>query len=90
MPFDTGGCFLGFPKSPKFRVWIPAEILPSSVLKGIEQSSSSASELAMSLFTRMFKDDLETRPDDICATDNRLNGREVCNQEFMQGIRCKF
>ena len=81
---------MGFSKSAKFRVWIPAEILSLSALKGIEQSSSSASELAMSLFTRLFKDDLERRPDDICATDNRLDGWEVCNPEFMRGIRCKF
>ena len=87
---DPGGCYLGFSKSANFRVWIPAEILSLSVLKGIEQSSSSASELAMSLFTRLFKDDIETRPDDICATDNRLNGREMCNPEFIRGICCKF
>ena len=59
---DPGGCYLGFSKSAKFRVWIPAEMLSSSVLKGIEQSSSSASELATSLFTPLFKDDLKKRP----------------------------
>ena len=82
------GVYFGYPKSPKYRVWI-AE-MNSTQLKSIEGSCKSAVELAKKLFRFVFKNDLETRPDDICATSNRLDGRTLCDQDKLRGIRCEF
>ena len=62
----------------------------STQLKSIEGSCKSAVELAKKLFRFVFKNDLETRPDDICATSNRLDGRTLCDQDKLRGIRREF
>ena len=59
-------------------------------LKKIEASSKSAEELAKALFLKIFKDDLEHRPNAICTTSNRLDGREQCDPTKLRGIRCMF
>ena len=49
-------------------------------LKKIEASSKSAEELATALFLKIFKDDLEHRPNAICTTSNRLDGGSSATQ----------
>lgn len=84
------GVYIGFSKSPKYRVWVHSEELSPKILKYIETSSSSALDLAKKLFNVIFKEDLENNPDDICYTPNRLEGRRLVDQELLKGIRCKF
>ena len=84
----TIGTYLGYTKSAKYREWIP-ELNPMA-LKKIEASSKSAEELAKALFLKIFKDDLEHRPNAICTTSNRLDGREQCDPTKLRGIRCMF
>ena len=52
---------LGYSKSPKFREWITD--LSVGELKKIEADSKSANDLAKSLFMKLYKEDLEQRPD---------------------------
>ena len=72
----------------KYREWIPD--LSPEALKKIEAGSKSAEDLAKALFMKIFKHDLEHCPNDICATNNRLEGREQCDPIKLCGIRCKF
>ena len=81
------GTYLGYSKSPKFREWITD--LSVGELKKIEADSKSANDLAKSLFMKLFKEDLEQRPDGICATSSRLDGRQLCNPIKLRAIRCK-
>ena len=75
-------------KSSKYRVFVPEVSL--SQLKSTEASCKNADELAKGIFRLVFKHDLETRPNEICATANRLEGREVCDPIKLRGIRCKY
>ena len=81
------GLNLGYSKSPKFREWITD--LSVGELKKIQADSKSANDLAKSLFMKLFKEDLEQRPDGICATSSRLDGRQLCNPIKLRAIRCK-
>ena len=58
-------------------------------LEKIEADSKSAEDLAKSLFMKIFKQDLEQRPEDICATSNRLDGRQLCDPVKLRAIRCE-
>ena len=80
------GTYLGYSKSPKFHEWISD--LSARDLKKIEAGSKSAEGLAKSLFMLLFKQDLEQRPDNICATANRLEGRQLCDPVKLRAIRC--
>ena len=82
------GTFLGYSKSPKYREW--TNDLTVEDLRKIEVGSKSAEDLAKALFIHLFKHDLEERPDDICATSNRLDGRQLCDPIRMRAIRCKY
>jgi hypothetical protein len=82
------GTYLGYSKSPKFREWI--NDLSPEELKRIEAGSKSAEGLAKSLFLVIFKQDLEQRPEEICATANRLEGRQLCDPTKLRAIRCKL
>lgn len=71
------------------RVQNTESSLSPSVLKTIENCNHSAADLALALFCRLFKTDLDTCPDQICVTDKRAGEKELCNQEWMRAIRCK-
>ena len=86
MTFLCIGTYLRYSKSPKFREWISD--LTAEELKRIEAGSKSAEGLAKSLFMVLFKNDLEQRPQDICATANRLEGRQLCDPVKIRAIRC--
>ena len=82
------GTFLGYSKSPKYREW--TNDLSAEDLRKLEVGSKSAEELAKALFMHLFKQDLEERPDSICATSNRLDGRQLCDPTKMRAIRCMY
>lgn len=82
------GTYLGYSKTPKYREWIAD--LTEEELRKIEVGSNCADDLAKALFIRLFKCELEERPNDICATSNRLEGRQLCDPVKMRAIRCKY
>ena len=82
------GTYLGYRKSPKYREWTTD--LTEEDLKKIEVGSNCADDLAKALFIRLFKCELEEKPNDICATFNRLEVRQLCDPVKMHAIRCKY
>ena len=77
------GCYIGF--KPNFTVWVP---ISSQKLQEIELAAEDETDLARKLFIIIFKEDLERRPNEICCTE--AEGKELLNQQYLQGIRCKF
>ena len=81
--------YLGFRKrGDSNKVWVP---MSAAELQKIEASvDNTAASLAKGLFEFLFKDELQRRPNQICATANRLDGRELCDPQRMRAIRRKF
>ena len=79
------GIELGYVKTQKYRVLVQG--ITEVQLKATESTSKSAEELAKYL---LIMNDLETRPDEICAAPNRLEGWELCNPEKLTGICFKL
>ena len=82
------GTYLGYSKTPKYREWI--NDLTEKELRKVEAGNNGADDLAKALFIRLFKCELERRPSEICATANRLEGRQLCDPMKMRAIRCKY
>ena len=82
------GTFLGYSKSPKYQEW--TNDLSAEDLRKIEVGSKSAEEVAKALFMHPFKQNLEERPDGICATSNRLDGQQFCDPTKMSAIQCIY
>ena len=78
------GCYIGF--KPNFTVWVPS--ITSQKLQEMELAAEDEADLARKLFIAIFKEDLESRPNDVCCTE--ADGKELLNQQYLQGIRCKF
>ena len=77
--------FLGYHKTPKYCEWVPN--LSQRDVKRIECESKSAEELAKGLFMKIFEKELDTHPDEICASSTRLGeGKEQCNPEMLRAI----
>jgi len=68
-------------------VWVPH--LQPSALKVAEAKSKTPTELARALFVEIFKKELSERPDKVNCTET-LDGKELLNQQFIRGIRCKY
>ena len=80
--------YLGYSKSPKFRKWI-SDLSPKES-KRIEAGSKSVEGLVKSLFMVLFKQDLEQQPEEICATANQLEGRQLCDPAKLRAIQCMY
>lgn len=84
------GVYLGYSKSPKFRVWV--DCLDSTSLGSIEDGSHNHDDLAKKLFISIFKERLENDPENkiICITESKSDGRELLSQKILSGIRCEL
>ena len=71
----VSGTYLGYPKHPKYRVFIPS--MSDQMIKSIEHTTSDPVELAKKLFQEGFKE-LDSRPDAVCCSGE---GRELLNTE---------
>ena len=79
------GYYLGFPNKPECRVWVEG-LLPQQ-LQEIEVNATDETDLARQLFVKMFSQQLEEKPNDIYCTE--VDGKELLNQSWIRGIRCK-
>ena len=76
------GCYIGL--KPNFTVWVPG--ITSQKLQEMELAAEGETDLART--AAIFKEDLENRPNDVCCTE--ADGKELLNQQYLQGIRCMF
>jgi len=84
------GSYIGYLNTAphdQLMVWAPH--LQPSALKVAEAKSKTPTELARALFVEIFKKELRERPDKVNCTET-LDGKELLNQQFLWGIRCKY
>ena len=78
------GCYIGL--KPNFTVWVLG--ITFQKLQELELVAEDETDLARKLFVTIFKEDLETRPNYVCCTE--ADGKELLNQQYLQGTRCKL